>query len=157
MQTQVDLACFDGIYTFRLGLGQIRELEAKCDAGVGAIYARTLRGRYGLGDGEIMPTEGEYRFSELVEILRQGLIGGKHGYVDGIDVLVSAPRAMELINNYVLDGPDRIVMRQTWALAAAVLTALIEGYEPPKKAGPGESPATETTASTTPEPSPTAP
>jgi hypothetical protein len=156
VQTEVDLPCFDGIYTFRLGLAQIRELESKCDAGIGAIYARTLRGRYGLGDSEIMATEGDYRFSELIEVLRQGLIGGKHGYVDGVDILVSAPRAVELIQNYVLDGQDRMVMRQTWALAAAVLSALIEGYTPPKKAEPGESPATRTKGSTSRRRKPTA-
>jgi hypothetical protein len=150
--TQIDLPCFDGIYTFRLGLAQIRELESKCDTGIGAINARTLRGRYGLEEGEIIPQDAEYRFSELVEVLRQGLIGGKHGYVDGADVLISAPRVTELITNYVLDGPDRMVLRQTWALAAAVLSALIEGYTPPKKTEPGESPATQQSGSITPEP-----
>lgn len=142
MQTEVDLPCFGGIYTFRLGLAQIRELESKCDAGIGAIYARTLRGRYGLEENEIYPIQGDYRFSELAEVIKQGLIGGKHAYIDGADELVSSARAAELIQNYVLDGQDRMVLRQTWALAAAVLSALIEGYTPPKKAVPGESPAT---------------
>ena len=141
MQTWLDLPCFDGVYTFKLGLAQISELEKKCDAGIGAIYARTLQGRYGLGDGEILPTEGQYRFSELVEVIRQGLIGGKHALVDGADVLISSARANELIANYLLDGPDRMVVRQTWAIAAAVLTALIEGYAPPKKAEPADEPA----------------
>ena len=142
MQTWVDIPCFDGVYTFKLGLAQISELEKKCDAGVGAIYARTLRGRYGLADGDVMPEQGEYRFSELIEVIRQGLIGGKSARVDGVDVLITSSRANELVTNYLLDGPERLVMRQTWALAATILSALIEGYEPPKKAGPGDAPAT---------------
>lgn len=141
MQTWVDIACFDGVYTFKLGLAQISELEKKCDAGIGAIYARTLRGRYGLGDGDVLPDQSDYRFSELVEIIRQGLIGGKHALIDGVDRVISSARANELIANYVLDGPERLVMRQTWAIAASVMSALIEGYEPPKKAEPGEGPA----------------
>lgn len=141
MQTWVDLPCFDGVYTFKLGLAQISELEKKCDAGIGAIYARTLRGRYGLGEGDILPEQSDYRFSELVEIIRQALIGGKHALIDGVERAVSSARANELIANYVLDGPERLVMRQTWAIAASILSALIEGYEPPKKAEPGESPA----------------
>ena len=142
MQTWVDIPCFDGVYTFKLGLAQISELEKKCDAGVGAIYARTLRGRYGLADGDVMPEQGEYRFSELIEVIRQGLIGGKSARIDGVDVLVTSSRANELVANYLLDGPERLVMRQTWALAATILSALIEGYEPPKKAEPGDAPAT---------------
>lgn len=156
MQTWIDLKFADGEYTFKLGLAQIAEIERKCDAGIGAIYARTLQGRYGLGDADIMPTEGAYRFSDLVEVIRQGLIGGKHGTVDGTDVLVTSTRANELIANYVLDGPDRMAMRQTWALAAAILAALIEGYSPPKKGEPGESPATPKKSSTSQRRSPTA-
>jgi hypothetical protein len=146
VQTWIDLPFADGVYTFKLGLAQISEIEKKCDAGIGAIYARTLAGRYGLGEGEVLPTEGAYRFGELVEIIRQGLIGGKHGLVDGVSVLVTSQRANELLANYVLDGGDRMVLRQTWALAAATLSALIEGYQPPKKDEPGESPATQTSA-----------
>lgn len=149
MQTWLDLPCFDGVYTFKLGLAQISEIEKKCDAGIGAIYARTLAGRYGLDEAAVLPTEGAYRFSELVEIIRQGLIGGKHAMIGGADVLITSTRANELIQNYLLDGPDRIVMRQTWAIAASVLSALIEGYTPPKKDEPVESPATQTKGSTT--------
>lgn len=138
MQTWVDLPCFDGTYTFKLGLAQISELEKKCDAGIGAIYARTLRGRYGLGDGDVMPDQADFRFTELVEVVRQGLIGGAKALVDGVDVTVTGARANQLVANYLLDGPERMVMRQTWALAASVLSALIEGYDPPKKKAPLE-------------------
>lgn len=142
MQTWVDLKFADGEYTFKLGLAQISEIEKKCDAGIGAIYGRILRGRYGLGDGDIMPTEGEYKFSELVEVIRQGLIGGGAGKVDGKDVTVSTIRANDLVNAYVIGaGEARQAIRTAWALAASILAALIEGYSPPGEADAGGSPA----------------
>lgn len=145
MQTWIDLKFADGEYTFKLGLGQIAEIERKCGAGIGAIYARTLRGRFGMSDDDVMPTEAEYRFSELVEVIRQALIGGGEGIVDGADVRVSSTRANDLIEYYVIGvGDRRMAMQRTWAVAAAILASLIEGYTPPKKGVPGESPATQT-------------
>lgn len=143
MQTWVDLKFADGEYKFRLGLAQIVEIERKCGSGIGAIYARTLRGRYGLMVDEIMPTEGEYKLPELVEVIRQGLIGGKGGRVDGTDVLVTPSRANELVDTYLLSTTfDRMALRETWALAAATLAALIEGYTPPDPKGePADEPA----------------
>lgn len=147
MQTWVDLRFGDGAYKFALGLGQIAEIERKCDAGIGAIYARTLRGRFGTGAEEIVPTEAEYRFAELVEIIRQGLIGGGEGEVDEQPVKVSSVRANDLVDAYVLGiGDRRTALRETWAVAASVLMALIEGYTPPKKTEPGDGPANPTTA-----------
>lgn len=133
MQTEIDLDCFDGTYTFRLGPKQIREIQNKCDAGIGKIYSRTIAGRYGFGDGDFHPDKMEFVFDDLIEIVRQGLIGGKHGVVDGEDILVTAPRTKELIENYLLDGPDRMVMVQIWAFAAKVLDTLMFGFVPPKK------------------------
>jgi len=157
VQTWIDLKFADGEYSFRLGLPQIAEIERKCGAGIGAIYARTLRGRYGIGDDEIMPTEADYRFPELVEVIRQGLIGGASGVVDKMEVKVSSVRANDLIDAYVLGISERrMALRQTWALAAAILAALIEGYSPPKKGEPGESPATPKKSSTSRRRSPTA-
>jgi hypothetical protein len=156
VQTWIDLKFADGEYSFKLGIGQIAEIERKCGSGIGAIYARTLLGRYGMGDGDIMPTQAEYRFSELVEVIRQALIGGGQGLVDGQDVKVSSVRANDLIESYVLGLTDkRMAMRQTWALAASILAALIEGYSPPKKDEPGESPATPKKGSTSRRRSPT--
>jgi hypothetical protein len=151
VQTWADLAFADGEYRFALGLSQIAELEKKCDAGIGRIFARTLAGRYGMGENEVLPDQGDYRFGELVEIVRQGLIGGGSGRVDGTDVKVSSHRANELLQRYVLSTDTRMAVRSTWALAASILHATIEGYEPPK-AEPAV-PATATSGSTTSEPS----
>ncbi len=143
------LAFGNGEYKFALGLEQIKEIERACGAGIGAIYARTSKGRYGLAEGEIYPELAEYRFTELVEIIRQGLIGGGEGTIDGMDVKVSAVRASELVQAYLLGLSDtRIVMTQIWMTAYAILHALIHGYAPPKKAEPAAEPATHTKGST---------
>jgi hypothetical protein len=157
VQTWVDLKFADGEYRFALGLAQISEIERKCDAGIGEIYARVLAGRYGLGVDDILPTEARYKVSDLVEVIRQMLIGGGRGEVDGSEVKVSSIRANDLLNSYVLAMSDqRMAMREVWALAAAGLSALIEGYTPPKKDLPGDGPATPQSGSITPPPSPTA-
>lgn len=129
MQTWVDLPFADGEYRFSFGLGQISELEKKCDAGLGKIYARTLAGRYGLDIDSILPLEADYRFAELIEVIRQGLIGGNHGIVDGAIVPV---RANDLVSAYLFNPSDqRLPVKETWALAASILSALVEGYVPP--------------------------
>lgn len=145
MQTWVDLKFADGQYTFKLGLAQIVEIERKCEAGIGAIYARTIKGRYGYQDGEIYPDLAEYRFAELVEVVRQALIGGGSGEVDGTPVTVSSVRANDLVDRYILGATDqRMAMTQVWSLAFAILSALIEGYAPPKKGARAASPRTRT-------------
>lgn len=131
MQSWVDLPCFDGVYTFKLGPAQISEIQAKRGTGIGKVYARTIAGRHGFGDGDFLPDLAEFDFSDLVEIIRQGLIGGKHAVVDDTEVLITSTRANELISNYVLDGQERMVLVQTWALAANILDKLMHGYVPP--------------------------
>lgn len=158
MQTWIELPFADGRYIFKLGMAQIAELETKCDAGIGRIYARTRAGRYGFTPGEALPEQGEYRWPDLVEIIRQSLIGGGAGMVDGDDVKVSPSRANDLVDRYLIQATDqRMAMTEVWALAYAILHALIEGYQPPKKDQPGESPAPSTKGSTSRRRSPTRP
>lgn len=142
MQTWVDLPFADGVYTFKLGLGQIAEIEKKQDAGLGRIFARTMAGRYSYDVDAILPAEADYRFGDLVEVIRQGLIGGNHGLVNEADVPVSAARADQLIRNYLTNAADeRMPVKAVWALAATVLGSLIEGYSPPGEADAGPAPA----------------
>lgn len=161
MQTWIDIKFADGEYTFKLGLAQISELERKCNDGIGAIYARTTKGRYGYLPGEGLADEGQYRFPELIEIIRQCLIGGGAGVVDGSPVKVSSIRANDLIDAYLIGATDqRMTASAIWALAYTALRALIEGYDPPKKGEPGVIPAPlepSPSASTTSELSTTAP
>lgn len=52
----------DGSYEFRLGLGELRELQEKCKAGPPAIHRRLI--------------QGEWMVNDIRETLRLGLIGG---------------------------------------------------------------------------------
>jgi hypothetical protein len=142
VQTWISLPFGNGIYVFRLGPHQIAEIERACDAGIGRIYARVAAGRFGFKPDEALPDNGEFRWPELVEIIRQGLIGGGEGVVDGNDVKVSPIRANDLIDAYLLGATDkRMTMTAIWAHAYAVIHPLMHGYDPPKKAKPGEGPA----------------
>lgn len=130
MQTSVDITCFDGEYTFRLPMSGIMAIEQKCGAGIGEIHARTLVGRYTNGDVAFgAPLEGRYRYGDLIEIIRQGLIGGNSGLVDGQQIKVNSLLANHLIATYVSADSDNPVER-AWELAASVLYGCIHGYEP---------------------------
>lgn len=133
MQTWCDIEFGNGRYRAALGLEQIKELERLCNAGLGEIFARTSKGRYGFLDGEIYPEAAEYRFPELIEVIRQALIGGGVGVVDGQDVKVPDFRANELVQAYLLGLHDqRMAVTRIWALAYQILHALVNGYVPPK-------------------------
>ena len=119
-------------------LPQLAELQQKCGVGIFALYGRVLRGRYVL-NGEVIGVahEGEAYASDLYETIRLGLIGGGRGIVDGQEVEVSALRARQLVETYVHPAP----LREAWAIAAAILTAKIEGYDPGPNVQAGEKPA----------------
>lgn len=128
VRTHVDLKFADGEYRFALGLAQIHELQTKCGAGIGVIYARVLQGR--VPDDDIgHPLYAAYHANDLVETIRQGLIGGGEGIVDGQPIKVSAMRANDLVERYG-PGADGVPLSAMWKLAAAILFAKIEGYEP---------------------------
>lgn len=162
---QIELHFGDGEYLFKFGLAQIAELERLCGVegkpvGVGAIFARLLKGRYKLRTGEHYGDhlEADYRVSDIYETIRLALTAGGKGVVNGEEVSVTATRARTLCDTYVLGVP----LKHGWETAVAILTALIEGYEAP---GEGASTAKKAEAeptsspgpSTSPEPSPTAP
>lgn len=126
MQTHIDLAFADGEYRFALGLAQINELQNVCGDGIGAIYARVLQGRVASDVTVGHSGYGAYKLADLVETVRQGLVGGGQGLVDGQVVKVEAMRANQLVANYLHDMP----LSKQWDLAAAILYAKVEGYEP---------------------------
>ena len=134
MANHIWLAFADGQYLFHLKNKRIAEVEAKCKAGLGDIYARTMTGVYLDTEGQwtVIPQEAKWFNSELVEVVRQGIIGGGKGIVDGTDVIVTEWRANELINHY-LDEQPRI---ELWRIAVPILHATFEGYEEPKKEEP---------------------
>lgn len=126
VQTHIDLAFADGTYRCALGLEQVNELQEKCKAGIGAIYARVLQGRVSDDITIGHPAYAAYYQADLIETVRQGLIGGGQGIVDGVDVKVTSLRANELVERYLLPMP----LVDQWNLAAAILYAKVEGYVP---------------------------
>lgn len=134
MDTSLTIPFGDGEYTFRLGLAQIDEIQTRCNAGIGAVFARIAKGRFfrQTASGEIAigdPLQAEYRVEDIISVVRHGLIGGGKGVVDGQEVKVDAARANQLINNYLL--ADGIPLEAGWTLAHAILAATIVGFEPP--------------------------
>lgn len=123
----------DGEYEFRLPVGQIAELQVKCDAPVGRIYARLMAGRYlerSTGDVVLNPLQAEFRYEDVVEVIRLALIGGKRGIVNGQNVDVTPTKALQLVRDYVHTRP----LLENWKVAAAVVSAFLIGYTDPDKA-----------------------
>lgn len=90
-ETAITLAFGNGEYAFRLGLAQIAEIQNRTGAGIGAVYARLLKGRYILGNGDSYgnPGEAEFFLADIIETIRQGLIGGGSGVADGLPITVT--------------------------------------------------------------------
>lgn len=134
-QTSIELSWADGVYTFRLGLAQINEIQNRCGP-IGEVNARLLTGRYyrNSPEGEIVvgnPAEARYRLEDVLTVIRQGLLGGGKAVVDGSDVKVDAARVSQLMENYVFPA-EGCPLKDAWALAAAILHPAIEGYDPPE-------------------------
>lgn len=67
-----DLDWADGTYTFRLGLSEIEELERKCDLSIFEIVRR------------MAPEVRRARSTDIIEVIRLGLIGGGTTPVDAL-------------------------------------------------------------------------
>lgn len=131
IQTWIDLPFADGYYKFCFDYDQILELERRADMGIGAIYGRIYRGRYGIEEAAVALDGGAYRLKDLADVVLFALIGGNHGVVDGVEVKVSPTRAKELVDRYLLSPTDqRAVLIETWSLAFKALNALVMGHDP---------------------------
>jgi len=129
MQSSIVLPFGDGEYRFFLGMKQIVAIQEKCGAGIGEVISRICTGRFGAVTetvGSIV--EGKYRVEDIVEVIRQGLIGGGEGEVDGIPVTVNEVRAHSLVKAYVLD----CAIEPSWKLATAIVGVTVNGYVPPE-------------------------
>lgn len=125
---EITLDFGDGEYRFRLGLKQIAELQTKCDAGIGAIYSRLMRGRYRDGEDIVLnPMEAVWKVQDIYETIRLGLVGGGRGLVNGEAVNVTPEKALALCRQYVEDRP----LLDIWKIAAAIMSACIIGYADP--------------------------
>lgn len=134
--TALDLHFADGEYLFDLKLPQLDELQQKRGP-IFEIYGRVLRGR-SFYDGVLIAdtTAGAAFAEDLFDTIRLGLIGGGRGLVNGKEIEVSALTAKTLVERYCHSAP----LKESWSVAAAILAARIEGYEP-KKDEPAEEPA----------------
>lgn len=121
----------DGEYRFFLGAKHIAELQQKCDAGIGLIYSRLMRGRYRDGEDIVLnPLEAIFKVQDITETIRLGLIGGGSGLVNGEPVKVTPEVALKLCRDYVEGRP----ILDMWKIAAAVMSACIIGYIDPAPA-----------------------
>lgn len=104
---QVDLKWGDGDYTFRLAIGQLRELQDKTGCGPMELLRRMMAGTWRVDDAR--------------ETLRLGLIGGG----------MKPPEALKLVQRYVDDRPlAESIMPAQAILMAAVFGELEEDKKP---------------------------
>lgn len=140
MQTEITLPFADGEYAFRLPIKRIVEIEAKSGP-IDLVKHRLMNGGWSIHD--------------VVETIRQGLIGGGKGEVNGAPVEVTSLRANSLIENY-LDGRP---LAEHHLTARAIIAALYVGYAPAQEAKkkaqvkPRQKRSTGASSSTTSEPS----
>jgi hypothetical protein len=119
MNTQITLFFGDGEHLFRFRLGEIEELQAKCDAGPQQVLMRL--------------DSGLWRLADITETIRLGLIGG--GMVP--------QAAHDLVRRY---GPPARPALECLLTAKAALMALLVGVaddEPGKSPGPDSAPMTD--------------
>ena len=100
----IELPWADGLYKFRLGIGQLRELQEKCNAGPAEIAARI--------------STHTWRVDDVREVLRLGLIGG------GTEPVV----ALKLVERYYDDRP---LLESVKPAQTILLTALVGSAEDP--------------------------
>lgn len=148
LPTDIWLDFGDGEYCFAFLLPQQIELEKTTgyiDAagnqrrkGVIELYGDVLAG-LSVIDGQIVanPHSGRASGFDCREVIRLALIGGGKGQVNGAEVPVNAAKARALVEAYV----DAAPLIERWTLAAAILRAAVEGYDPPKKAARAKAPA----------------
>lgn len=105
---KITLLWGDGDRAFRLAIGQLRELQDKCDAGPAEILGRL--------------SNGTWRVDDIRETLRLGLIGGGATPTD----------ALVLTARYVDNRP---LMENVMPAQAVLLAAIVGEEEPPGKTG----------------------
>jgi len=129
----IDIVWGDGEHVFRLAIGQLRELQEKCNAGPAEIYRRL--------------SLGTWRLEDIRETLRLGLIGGG----------MKPPEATKLVGRYVDERPLMESIQPAQLVLMAVLTgAPDEPLGKPKPAKDETGAAAPTTTAASPSPDSTA-
>jgi hypothetical protein len=99
---QINLPWADGDYAFRLGIGELEELDDKLKIGPLPLYKKLV--------------DGTWRAPEVRETLRVGLIGAGMKPVE----------AGRLVKRYVDDVPDWF---ENARVASAIVGAIFSGWE----------------------------
>jgi len=118
MQQSIPLPFGDGEYQFRLSWAGASEIERKSNATILVIFDRVMNGQASLSD--------------IVETIRQGLIGGEGGVVDASPVDTPPHVVNSLLERYVT-GPEREPLADSLSITRAVLSAFVVGYAPAQK------------------------
>lgn len=133
MQSDLTLDWADGSYNFKLPWASCAEIERKSGAGIQSVYERLMTGQSYLVD--------------VSEIIRQALLGGSGGTVDGQQVECKPHVVNALIERYVT-GPDRRPFSENWDLAKVTLHTFMVGYAPAQKPAQKKRAPRKATAST---------
>jgi len=130
MQTHRSIPFGDGEYTVMLGMGQVLAIEEKCSARIGAVYAHVMAGRYAK-DGAAFGygLQADFGMAEVIEICRQGLIGGAKGFVDDREITVGDHLATHLVRTY-LHPENGNPLTKAWDMATVIMDLCVSGYEP---------------------------
>lgn len=130
----VTLAWGDGDYRFRLGYGELRQLQEICDAGP-AWIANRLRGD-------------QWRVEDIRETLRLGLIGGG----------MKMGEALDKVRKFV-EGPARYLDHKVHAYAVlqAAIVGAVDEDQLGKAAGSRKAKAPRSPAASSPSQTSTAP
>lgn len=122
----------DGKYQFRLGIGQLRELQELCGDVGPTVVARRL-------------ASGEWKIDDIIQPIRLGLIGAK----------MDAGKALALVKKYVeaQEGDDAQLINHA-PLAQAIVLASVMGCKTEPVGEKKAEAAGETTIQTSGSPSP---
>lgn len=128
----IDLRFADGEYTFALPAVQLAELQEKRGWKVSWPDGSTgIRPKpFGLIWRE--HATGDYDPGDSREIVRLALIGGGKGRVNKAKKEVDSIEALDLVEVYFDPWPTE----KQWQFATAIISAVCQGFEPPKGEAP---------------------
>lgn len=144
MDTAVEIEFADGTYRFWLPMPQLLELERICGTkdGEGRQHSKSVftmfeemsRGLVYDADEQVQYAGGGASHAlDINETLRLGLIGGKSGMVNGVEIEVGALTAKRLVSEY---GYPAVNLGDALVAAWTVLDRAINGTRLKKKASP---------------------
>jgi len=132
METAVELPFGDGTYRFWLPLPQIVALERKCADTSLLVIEERLRASIGVDadGGFTFVGGGSAMIADVRETIRQALVGGNSGMVDGQEVEVGPITASQLTDQYVYPARP---LSEGVVTAWRILHAAIHGAQLVKK------------------------